>query len=122
MKLSANSYTSIASTVQTALKKYASAGAQSVITDFHLYPDMVTGELSIFNDDEELLAKTVVKEWVDANPEGFQGGCEMALKKVLNQLSSPLKSGISHLTYKISLHEIPDIHHPGSIIRILGFV
>lgn len=88
MKLSANSYTSIASTVQTALKKYASAGAQSVITDFHLYPDMVTGELSIFNDDEELLAKTVVKEWVDANPEGFQGGCEMALKKVLNQLSS----------------------------------
>ena len=29
-----------------------------------------------------------MKEWVDANPEGFQGGCEMALKKVLNQLSS----------------------------------
>lgn len=88
MKLSANSYTSIASTVQTALKKYASAGAKSVITDFHLFPDMATGELSIFNDDEELLAQVVVKEWVDANPEDFQNGCEMALKKVLNQLSS----------------------------------
>ena len=57
MKLSANSYTSIASIIQTALKKYASTGAQSVITDFHLYPDMVTGELSVFNDDEELLAR-----------------------------------------------------------------
>jgi len=88
MKLSANSYTSIASTLQTALKRYASAGAKSVITDFHLYPDMATGELSIFNDDEELLGKLVVKEWVDANPEDFQSGCEMALKKVLNQLLS----------------------------------
>ena len=88
MKLSANSYTSIASTLQTALKRYASAGAKSVITDFHLYPDMATGELSIFNDDEELLASVLVKEWANANPEDFQSGCEIALKKVLNQLSS----------------------------------
>jgi len=88
MKLSTDSYTTIASTIQTALKGYASVGAKSTITDFHLYPDMVSGELSIFNDDEELLAKVLVKEWVEANPEDFLSGCEVALKKVLNQLLS----------------------------------
>lgn len=88
MKLNTASYTLIASAIQDALKRYASVEAKNVITDIHLFPDMVSGELSIFNDDEELLASVLVKEWANANPEDFQSGCEIALKKVLNQLSS----------------------------------
>ena len=89
MKLDTTSYTLIASAIQDALKKCASAAeAKSIITDIHLYPDMVSGELSIFNDDEELLASVVVKEWVDANPEDFRNGSELALKKELNQMAT----------------------------------
>ena len=47
---------------------------------------MVSGELSIFNDDDQLLGQLVVKEWVEANPENFMADAEMVLKKVLNQL------------------------------------
>lgn len=88
MKLSAASYTLIASTIQSALNKYVSAGVKNVITDIHLFPNMVSGELSVYNDDDELLAQAVVNEWTGSNPEDFQSGCELALKKVLNQLSA----------------------------------
>ena len=88
MKLNKNSYTSIASVIQDALKKYASMENRSVVTDIYLQPNMQSGELSVFDDDDELLASQVINEWMNANPEEFQSGCELALKKVLNQLSS----------------------------------
>lgn len=85
MKLNKTSYTSIASVIQEALKKYASV-ERSVVTDIYLQPNMLSGELSVFDDDDELLASAVIAEWENANPEEFQSGCELALKKVLNQL------------------------------------
>ena len=88
MKLNKNSYTSIASVIQDALKKYASMENRSVVTDIYLQPNMQSGELSVFNDDDELLASLVINEWMNVNPEEFQSGCELDLKKVLNQLSS----------------------------------
>lgn len=88
MKLSTSSHTLIVSAVQKALQGYLSSDAKNKITDIHLQPDMESGELVILNDDDEVLAQTVVEEWVDANPEEFYNGCEVTLKKVLNQLSS----------------------------------
>ena len=85
MKLNKTSYTSMASVVQEALKKYASV-ERSVVTDIYLQPDMQSGELSVYDDDDELLASAVIAEWENVNPEEFQSGCELALKKVLNQL------------------------------------
>ena len=58
------------------------------MTDIYLQPNMQSGELSVFDDDDELLASSVIPEWENANPEDFYSGCELALKKVLNQLFS----------------------------------
>lgn len=88
MKLSTASHTSIVSAIQQALQKYASVESKNIITDIHLQPSMATGELAIYNDDEELLAKVAIQEWADATPEEFYGGCEMVLKKNLNQMYS----------------------------------
>lgn len=87
MKLNKTSYTFIASVIQDALKKYASV-ERSVVTDIYLQPNMLSGELSVYDDDDKLLASAVISEWENANPEEFYSGCELALKKVLNQLSS----------------------------------
>lgn len=87
MKLSTSSHTLIVSTLQKALERYASAAGNNVITDFHLQPNMLSGELVIMNDDEEVLASAVVNEWVAANPEDFYAGCEAVLKKILNKMS-----------------------------------
>ena len=88
MKQNKTLYTSIASVILDALKKYASMESRSVVTDIYLQPNMQTGELLVFDDDDELLASVVINEWNNSNPEEFQSGCELALKKVLNQLSS----------------------------------
>ena len=88
MKQNKTLYTSIASVILDALKKYASMESRSVVTDIYLQPNMQTGELSVFDDDDELLSSVVINEWNNSNPEEFQTGCELALKKVLNQLSS----------------------------------
>lgn len=86
MKLSTASHISIVTAIRQALEKYASAESKNIVTDLHLQPHMDSGELAIYNDDEELLASVMVKEWADANPEDFYAGCEMALKKNLNQM------------------------------------
>ena len=88
MKLNSTSHISITSAIQEALAKCVSAESKNIITDIHLQPNMVTGELAIYNDDEELLASVLIKEWEGANPEDFYASCEMALKKNLNQMSA----------------------------------
>jgi hypothetical protein len=86
MKLSTPSHNSIVSAIQKALQTYASAGMAGSITDIYLQPNMESGELVIFNDDDQVLSSTVVNDWCNANPEDFYNGCELILKKVLNQL------------------------------------
>ena len=73
MKLNKTSYTFIASVIQDALKKYASA-ERSVVTDIYLQPNMLSGELSVYDDDDKLLASAVIAEWENANPEEFHSG------------------------------------------------
>ena len=86
MKISAQSHTAIISVLQKALERYATLGKKGVVTDIYLQPDMKSGELRIFNDDELLLEKVVINEWIEANPENFMADAEMNLKKALNQL------------------------------------
>lgn len=85
MKISSQSHNSIADTIKKAVEKYGTA-KQSAITDIHLQPNPETGELVIFNDDDEVLANVVVAEWVYANLENFYEDAEMLFKKILNQL------------------------------------
>ena len=85
MKISSQSHNSIADTIKKAVEKYGTA-KQSAITDIHLQPNPETGELVIFNDDDEVLANVVVAEWVNANLENFYEDAEMLFKKILNQL------------------------------------
>lgn len=86
MKLSTPSHNSIVSAIRKALQSYAPAGKAGGITDIYMQPNMASGELVIFNDDEQVLSNTIVNDWCGANPEDFYSGCEMILKKILNQL------------------------------------
>ena len=53
MELNSTSHISITSAIQEALEKCVSAESKNIITDIHLQPNMVTGELAIYNDDED---------------------------------------------------------------------
>ena len=53
MKLSAQSHASIVSSLQEAIDKFIADGEKTVFTDIHLQPKQDSGELVLFNDDDE---------------------------------------------------------------------
>ena len=71
MKLSAQSHASIASSLREAVDKYIADGERTVVTDIHLQPKQDSGELVIFNDDDEELSRTIIEEWVDYSEDDF---------------------------------------------------
>ena len=64
MKMSEQSRASIVSALKTALCRYTSEGDETVVTDIHLQPNSESGELIIFDDDDQELSRTIINEWV----------------------------------------------------------
>ncbi len=65
MELSSQSQLLIEQTLQTALKAFSKGSEQSVVTDIHIQPRCDSGELTIYNDDDEELARAVIEEWAE---------------------------------------------------------
>lgn len=86
MKLSAQSHSSIAATIKKALGRYLSDKGQNFVTDIHLQPIQETGELAIYNDDEDELSRVLIQDWVNCPPEAFYDSVEVHLKQVLESL------------------------------------
>ena len=53
MKLSQQSLSTIESAIQKAAGKYVCGCDQTAVTDIHLQPDQTSGQLTIYNDDDE---------------------------------------------------------------------
>lgn len=85
MELSSQSHELIRATIEEALKRYVANGNNTVITDIHLQPNWELGKLRILNDDEEVLATGVVKEWIGLGAESYVE-VEGVLRNVLNSL------------------------------------
>ena len=56
MKLSEQSLSIIKSAIQKAVAKYTCNCEQTAVTDIHLQPDQTSGQLNVYNDDDEELA------------------------------------------------------------------
>ncbi|MGO5524646.1 hypothetical protein [Phocaeicola plebeius] len=71
MKISEQSRASIVSALKTALCRYTSGGDETVVTDIHLQPNSESGELIIFDDDDQELSRTIINEWVEYESDDF---------------------------------------------------
>lgn len=71
MKISEQSCASIVSALKTALCRYTSGGDETVVTDIHLQPNSESGELIIFDDDDQELSRTIINEWVEYESDDF---------------------------------------------------
>lgn len=87
MKLSAQSHASITSSLREAIERYRKVGENTVITDIHLQPKQDSGELVIFNDDDEELSRTIVEEWIDYGEDDFYEKAETVLRGELSALN-----------------------------------
>lgn len=83
MKISEQSHAAIASALKEAVARYVGKTENTVVTDIHLQPRPESGELLIFNDDDEELARTIIDEWVDNDSEDFYAQVENVLRSEL---------------------------------------
>ena len=83
MKLSQQSLSIIESAIQKAVGKYVSNCEQTVVTDIHLQPDQTSGQLNIYNDDDEELANVMVEEWATYDGDDFLENIEPGLRSIL---------------------------------------
>lgn len=86
MKLSTESQSLIESTLREALERFNTECGQSVVTDIHLLPKQSSGELIIFNDDDEEFSKTIIEEWMDYDEDDFNECVERIFCTTLNKL------------------------------------
>lgn len=83
MNLSSRSYTAIKTSIEEALEKCAAGVCHVLVTDVHLQPKRDTGELIVLNDDDEILSRINVQEWLDYKKDDFYGVVEATLHKIL---------------------------------------
>ena len=80
MNISEQSHAAITSTLKEALQAYAADGDKSVVTDIHLQPRQDSGELVVFDDDDNELSRTIIDEWVDFESDDFYNQVESLLR------------------------------------------
>ena len=83
MKLSQQSLSIIESAIQKAVAKYVCSCEQTVVTDIHLQPDQASGQLNIYNDDDEELANIMIEEWATYEGDDFLENVEPSLRNIL---------------------------------------
>ena len=86
MKLTQQSLSMIESAIAGAVGKYEPSAEQPVVTDIHLQPDSVSGQLNIYDDNDCELASVVVEEWMDQEGDDFMESVEPALHDLLVQM------------------------------------
>ena len=86
MNISAQSHSATTSTLKEALERYKASDDKSIVTDIHLQPKQDSGELIVFNDDDEELSRTIIDEWVEYNDDDFYKEAGNILKGALNAI------------------------------------
>lgn len=86
MKMSEQSRASIVSALKTALCRYTSEGDETVVTDIHLQPNSESGELIIFDDDDQELSRIIINEWVEYESDDFYTIVEPILRAEVEAL------------------------------------
>ncbi len=86
MKFSSSTQSLIKETLQQALTKYRKNSEQSAVTDIYLQALQGSGELYIFNDEEEELAVVMIEEWMKCAEEDFYKGVERELSALLSKM------------------------------------
>jgi hypothetical protein len=68
------------------LERYTKEDGQSAVTDIHIQPSSVSGEIAVFNDDDEELASAIVEQWVSYEGDDFYQEVEKQLRAVLHNM------------------------------------
>ena len=88
MKLSQASLSLLETTIRQAVSKYTCNCQQTIVTDIHLQANQTSGELTLFDDDDNEMASTVIEEWVAYENNDFYGSVERKLSSLLYSMKN----------------------------------
>lgn len=88
MKFSQSALSLLEDTIRQATGKYSCGCEQSIVTDIHLQANQSAGEFIIFDDEDEELANTTIKEWVSYEGDDFYKNLERILSSILCSLKN----------------------------------
>lgn len=88
MKLSQSALSLLEDTLKQAINRYACGCEQTVVTDIHLQANLNSGELSIFDDEDEELANATIDEWMTYEGNDFYEDIERVLSTLLCKLKN----------------------------------
>jgi hypothetical protein len=74
---------SLAEVFQTIISTYTRTDDEAVLTDIHFQPVNDTGELFVFDDEDEPIAHTVVESWADLSSDAFLPTVRADLEKAI---------------------------------------
>ena len=83
MKLSQQSQSVIESAIRKAVAKFTCGCEQTIVTDIHIQPNQNSGELSIFDDEDDELVNVTIDEWSAYESDDFYENAERVLRPIL---------------------------------------
>ncbi len=86
MKLNQQSQSVIEAAIRSALESFTGNEQQAYVTDLHIQPSAVNGEVCIYDDDDKELAECVVEQWIGADENDFYADAERQIRALLHKL------------------------------------
>lgn len=86
MNFSEQTYQQIERALRKAAAKFPETGENMPLTDLHLQVKQESGELLIFDDDDNELTRCVVEEWIGNQDESFYDDIQPALVDTIKQI------------------------------------
>ena len=66
-------------------EKFPVTEEASMLTDIHIRVTQETGEVMVFDDDDQELTRCVVEQWIDNKDDDFYNSVTSALRSVINK-------------------------------------
>lgn len=85
MKATEQTLQQLTRALRKVIEKFPSTDEASVLTDIHIRVTQESGEVMVFDDDEQELTRCVVEQWIDNKDDGFYGDATTALRTVIKK-------------------------------------
>ena len=85
MKTSDQTLQQIERALRKITEKFPTSDEAAIMTDIHIRVSQDTGELTVYNDDEEEITRCIVEQWIDNKDDDFYAKIPSALRKCIEK-------------------------------------
>lgn len=88
MKANEQTFSQIERAFKKVSEKFPSCNEPTFLTDIHVRVTQESGEIVIFNDDDEEITRCVIEEWIDNNDENFYEEITPIIRRSINSIKN----------------------------------